>query len=291
MSLLSACARQAGLARLLRLPPPLRSPFVLARSLSSPAHLPPSSRLFPPILPSLLPSTPPRFGFASARHYTPTVDKAQEKIREVMEREESGDNKWEALWQNKSTPWDTGSAAPPLLDLIKSEKGRQLNFERVLVPGSGSGYDTIAIAKAFPAATVVNVDISETAVQRFQQLCRQEKEKLDNIESICSDFFTLDGGFTLIWDYTFLSALPPSMRQDWANQMAKLLTPGGVLVHLMFPVGDFEGGPPFALTYDSVASTLEKAGLVTLDRDLSPASHPARKGREELVMYKKPEEE
>lgn len=44
------------------------------------------------------------------------------------------------------------------------------------------------------------------------------------------------GVFDLGYDYTFLCALHPDMRKDWATAWAQLLRPGGYLLTLIFPV-------------------------------------------------------
>lgn len=49
---------------------------------------------------------------------------------------------------------------------------------------------------------------------------------------------------------SFLCAMPPSMRPQWASRMAEIIKPGGVLVALMFPLEEKEGGPPFGLSVD-----------------------------------------
>lgn len=47
----------------------------------------------------------------------------------------------------------------------------------------------------------------------------------------------------------FLCALPPKLRAAWAETVGRLLKPGtGQLVTLIFPIGDYEGGPPFAVS-------------------------------------------
>ncbi|KAL4959265.1 S-adenosyl-L-methionine-dependent methyltransferase [Aspergillus stella-maris] len=57
------------------------------------------------------------------------------------------------------------------------------------------------------------------------------------------------GKFDLIYDYTFLCALHPSRRSDWAERMAELLWPGGFLVCLEFPMykDPDAPGPPWGV--------------------------------------------
>ena len=71
--------------------------------------------------------------------------------------------------------------------------------------------------------------------------------------SQCLDFFAspalVPGSFALAYDYTFLCAIPPSLRPKWAARYAELIRPGGVLIALQFPLdGDRAGGPPFSLS-------------------------------------------
>ena len=63
---------------------------------------------------------------------------------------------------------------------------------------------------------------------------------------MCGDFFEFsptEGRFDVVFDYTFLCAMPPSLREKWAQKMSKLVkTNTGRLVTLIFPIGDFKGG-------------------------------------------------
>lgn len=54
------------------------------------------------------------------------------------------------------------------------------------------------------------------------------------------------------------SALPPSLRPAWAARTAALLAPGGVLYTLQFPLGAFEGGPPFAVSREAYSEARER---------------------------------
>lgn len=54
------------------------------------------------------------------------------------------------------------------------------------------------------------------------------------------DFFSFDipeGGFQVAYDYTFLCALPPSLREPWGRRYAELIAPGG-------EAEPFRQGPP-----------------------------------------------
>jgi hypothetical protein len=69
------------------------------------------------------------------------------------------------------------------------------------------------------------------------------------------------GGFDLIYDYTFLCALDPRERARWAQTMRRLLKPGGgELITLIFPIGDYAGGPPHAMSQALVEGLLKQEG-------------------------------
>lgn len=150
---------------------------------------------------------------------------------------------------------------------------------RALVPGCGRGYDVTALASK--ERFVIGLDISTTAVQqanaRAQQLTeskyivenkaipendsrytmhffqpQQSFEYINQIEFRTDSFFDLtpmhvkEHQFDFVYDYTFLCALEPSIRLDWANKMSEVIKPGGVLLTLIFPILEGRvGGPPF----------------------------------------------
>jgi hypothetical protein len=105
-----------------------------------------------------------------------------------------------------------------------------------LVPGCGRGYDVAAIATAPAGAappTVVGVEYAATAAAVAgafvaEQLAAAEGSggapPAGKAEVRHGDFFALRAGdfpgpITLIYDYTFLCALPPDRRREWAEQV------------------------------------------------------------------------
>ncbi|KAF1933704.1 uncharacterized protein M421DRAFT_416053 [Didymella exigua CBS 183.55] len=57
-------------------------------------------------------------------------------------------------------------------------------------------------------------------------------------------------GFDIIYDYTFLCALLPSMRRHWVQRMSQLLSLSGMLMCLEFPLWKplAAPGPPWGLS-------------------------------------------
>ena len=92
----------------------------------------------------------------------------------------------------------------------------------------------------------------------------------------------------VVADYTFLCALHPSMRQDWAASWAKYLAPGGRLVCLEFPMDpETTGCPPWNVTPELYRELLLPAGFVEESWEAVPVerSHPKRGGREALGVF------
>lgn len=193
---------------------------------------------------------------------------------------EKGANGWQHLYEINDIPWDFGESAPALVKVIAEEN---LPDGLAVVPGCGYGYDIKALASE--KRKVIGVDIAPLAVEA----ARKTIGDTPNAEIILHDFFTLDldGQVDLLYDYTFLCALPPSMRPQWAEKLAKLLKVGSTVVTLMFPMVPMEGGPPFSLTVETYKELLEPYGfhLYRLDRDIT--SFPRRQGREHLGLWKR----
>ncbi|KAI9269799.1 S-adenosyl-L-methionine-dependent methyltransferase [Sporodiniella umbellata] len=147
---------------------------------------------------------------------------------------------WEERWQTGETQWDAGKPSPALVDLLSSQETRAMIPQdgQALVPGCGS---------ASPERKVTGLDISPTCIQQVVQ----RHPSSDHYQFLCDDFFKFPNqGYRLAYDYTFLCALPPVLRSDWALRYAELIEKGGVLITLMYPLEEKEGGPPFSLSED-----------------------------------------
>ena len=69
---------------------------------------------------------------------------------------------WEACYQNGETPWDKGSAAPPLVELIERLGTGLWGGGTVLVPGCGLGHDVRCLAGR--GLKVTGLDLSKQLV-------------------------------------------------------------------------------------------------------------------------------
>ena len=195
--------------------------------------------------------------------------------------------RWKDLWVkgiNIGDHFDTGTPSPYLLHLIKE---KQIPEGRALVPGCGRGYDVIALAS--PTRTAYGLDLVEEAVASAKEYCdslsAEEKPAEGRANFICGSFFDLPtediaSKYNFIYDYTFLCALNPSIRTQWAAKMADLVAPGGELLTLIYPIRDTEGGPPFSVNLELVRGLLEPVGFECMELKLLPPEmcHPGRDG-------------
>ena len=150
----------------------------------------------------------------------------------------------------------------------------------------------LALAKAEGAdwKEVIGLDLSPTGVAAARAylegaLGDEEEEMKRHYHVEEGDFFNLklekEEDFTFIYDYTFFCAIKPDKRQAWARQMQALLAPGtGVLMTLIFPICEKEGGPPYRVSLEGMRELLEPLGFVAEVLEMLPPglSHPGRDG-------------
>ncbi|KAL9654337.1 hypothetical protein ABK040_010366 [Willaertia magna] len=211
---------------------------------------------------------------------------------------------WEGLWQVKKTPWDAGKGVPILKHLVDTIYNKEeYNFiKNVLVPGAGSGYDCEILSTLKHVNKVIGLDISQSAIDHAIKL--KEKYTIGNVSKvdfICQDFFGVKEKFDLIFDYTFLCALPIQLRRDWASKMKDLLNKNerSELITLIFPLVkkneetgemndmDRTKGPPYILDFELVNDLLTNEGFENIEHYKVPEnlSHPQRANNEILARW------
>ncbi|MEM8883499.1 MAG: SAM-dependent methyltransferase [Planctomycetota bacterium] len=179
---------------------------------------------------------------------------------------------WEQRYREGSDRWDLGAPTPVLVDLLDSPQAPARG--RTAFPGSGGGHDLrYWIDRGYDA---VGFDF---AIQ---------PEGLP-VESL--DVFELGSrypdAFDVIVEYTCYCAIDPARREEYARSLRGALKPGGMLVALLFPVGEREGGPPFAVAESEIEDVLGP-GLRIEHKETPASSAEGREGRERLVLYRAP---
>ena len=192
---------------------------------------------------------------------------------------------WEERWQEGDTPWDAGGPSPAIVAVADS-----LPLGRALVPGCGSGHDVFALAS--PDRHVTGLDVAPSARARFDAERKAAGVSSAHASLVIGDFFEDDWRadrepFDLVWDYTFLCAIDPARRDAWAQRMAALVKPEGMLAALIFPVfdapPDYEG-PPWPLDPDAIVALVDGPfRLESLER--MTKSRPERQGKEWLGLF------
>ena len=241
---------------------------------------------------------------------TNTPSETTRKIHELMSQTTDQKTGWTTLWTQKLTPWNIGRACPPMTHLLNTHPDlRNRSLPYAYVPGCGEGWDVAWLAQRTGCFKAVGIDVSPLAIHSCQQrhstantttsttsTTPNSTNSTDNMEFRVEDFFEYlgpekvqqQGGFDFCLDYTFLCALPPSMRTQWADQMIRVVRPGGqgLLMTIMFPLGEFEGGPPFALSVQTYKDLLEPRGFRCIyGPEPSDYTVDARKGRELVAIW------
>lgn len=242
-------------------------------------------------------------------------------------------DRWDDLWQRDVTPWDRKSPSLALKDAIVSKSDifgsptSNQKRKRALIPGCGRGYDVLLLSSL--GYDTYGLDVSKTAVEAARKLqAETDGSEMYAAQSpdvgrgeakfLLNDFFKddflsdTDGGrFDLIFDYTFLCALPPEMRSKWARRMSDLLAPTGHLICLEWPLGKDpkDGGPPHGLSsqlyeqlflrpgqevsYDdqgfAISTSSEQVAdgaLVREARYMPERTHEAGQGKDHISIWK-----
>ena len=187
-----------------------------------------------------------------------------------------GPDHWEILYREQRTPWDAGGVPGPLTEFL----GEAPPQGRALVPGCGSGYEAVALARA--GLEVTAIDFSAAAVKRATEVTHGWP-----VSVLQADFFEVEfPGFDLIYERAFLCALPPELRARWAAKCAELLCPGGLLLGLFFTDPEAVDGPPFGVAQDKLAELLTAAFELRVDA-ASEGSLPAFIGRERWQIWER----
>lgn len=194
---------------------------------------------------------------------------------------------WEACYQSGETPWDRGSAAPPLLELL-DERGAALWLGGpVLVPGCGTGHDVRALADfGVPAH---GLDLSPSAVERARSLSSNPRAVYE-VGDFLAPAWREGRCFPAIWEHTCFCAIHPDQRREYAESAAALLSPGGILAGVFYLTphdpGEEEEGPPFKVTVEELDETFAP-WFERIDGRVPQRAYPDRKGREWIGIFRR----
>jgi SAM-dependent methyltransferase len=149
------------------------------------------------------------------------------------------------------------------------------------VPGCGSGYEVRYFAEQ--GHDVLGIDFAAAAVERARGTLGRFADRVRQ-----ADFFALDEPpFDLVYERTFLCALPRRLWPQWAARIPLLVRPGGVLAGFFF-FDDNERGPPFGIAQARLHELLDASFELGEDQPIpAAASVPVLAGKERWQVWKR----
>jgi SAM-dependent methyltransferase len=184
---------------------------------------------------------------------------------------------WETRYRQGITPWDAGRVPPRLEQWLATLPPAQ----RVLVPGCGSGYEVKRLAER--GDDVLGIDFSDAALDAARRTLGPFAQR------VCkADFFAFSAPpFDVVYERTFMCALPPRERPRWAQRVAELLRAGGLLAGFFF-LADKDRGPPFGIAERGLRALLDPGFTLLEDEPVPPEqSVPVLAGHERWQVWRR----
>lgn len=159
----------------------------------------------------------------------------------------------------------------------------------VFVPLCGKSRDMLWLRDQ--RQKVLGVELSDLAVQTFFSEHALVPERIragsfvryraDDIAICCGNFFDLGRedmtGVQAVYDRASLVALPPAMRQRYADHLLQILPSGTQILLIAFDYPQAEmTGPPFAVTPGEVAALYQPHAEIRLLAELDVLAHNPR---------------
>ena len=184
---------------------------------------------------------------------------------------------WETRYREGVTPWDAGRVPLKLQQWLIARPDPM----RVLVPGCGSGYEVKLFAER--GNDVLGIDFSDAALEAARRTLGPLAGRARK-----ADFFALEEPpFDLVYERTFLCALPRARWPEWGRRIPALLRAGGLLAGFFF-FDDNERGPPFGISQRRLDELIGGAFALEEDEAVAPEqSVPVLRGRERWQVWKR----
>ena len=188
---------------------------------------------------------------------------------------------WENRYQEGTTRWDLGQAAPPLQSWLNLPQAPPPG--KIAVLGCGRGYDAILFAQhGFEA---IGFDFASSAIADATALAQGRRSSAKFMQR---DIFELPAEFLHEFDYvlehTCFCAIDPSLRSAYVKLARNILRSQGELIGL-FWAHTRPGGPPFGATTEEIQQ-LFAPNFNILSLELVTNSIPERQGDEYLGHFR-----
>ncbi|BCU79688.1 hypothetical protein [Luteolibacter sp. LG18] len=195
---------------------------------------------------------------------------------------------WEFRYRHHDTPWEKGSAAPPLLELMERwNAAPPWGGGEVLAPGCGFGHDVRVIAST--GVPVLGLDLAAAAVEGARGFPSVGQERYLQADLFDRSWWPAKG-FTGWWEHTCFCAIDPVDRPRYAEAAGALVRPGGWLCGVFFLTPNERGeescGPPFDSTIGEIEGLLAP-WFERVDAWVPTRSYPGREGREWVAIFRR----
>jgi SAM-dependent methyltransferase len=147
---------------------------------------------------------------------------------------------WSSRYREGADAWDLGGPSTPLKEYIDGLTDKSL---KILIPGAGNSHE----AEYLWALGFTNTHVIDLAKEPLENLKNRAKGFPES-QAIQGDFFEHKGQYDLVLEQTFFCAISPTLRADYAKQMATIIKPGGKLAGVLFNAPMNEDHPPFGGT-------------------------------------------
>lgn len=188
---------------------------------------------------------------------------------------------WEQRYQEKTTRWDLGQAAPAFVSLLNSQE--TLTPGRTAVLGCGRGYDALLFAEH--GFEVVGFDFAPSAIAEATSLVQAAGSTAKFLQRDIFDLATeFPQDFDYVVEHTCFCAIPPERRPEYVQLVRSLLRPKGELIALFF-THNRPGGPPFGSTPTEIVQYFE-ADFEIFSLESVANSVPSRQGEEHIGRFR-----
>lgn len=190
---------------------------------------------------------------------------------------------WDSRYREGDTPWDKGRPHP----------GMERFWERMglrgrgLVPGCGTGWDAIELARRLGrGGSVTGLDLSPRALRMAR-----DRDLDGAVKWVEGDFFEMDeadleGPYDWVFEHTCFCAIPPAARSRYFAAVCRWLRPGGLLAGFFFTGLEDDGrGPPWGVDAAALEALFEPA-FESIAVDRSDPTFPGREGEETFRMWR-----
>lgn len=198
-------------------------------------------------------------------------------IASMTETSERTPFDWDTRFRDDDAPWERRQLHPAAAHWLES--GVLAPGLTVIVPGCGRAPEVVTFARA--GLDVIAGDVSPTALAWQREQLEAAGAEAELVEG---DILAWRPGAPadLVYEQTFLCAIPPRLRMDYERAVHAWLKPGGRLLAL-FMQKQKRGGPPYGCALEAMHDLFPAERWDwPADDDFASWPHPSLNGKPEL---------